>query len=153
MCGTHDVRTQDLKNSQRTMLRRNRGWRMPACASPLTSRDSRIYAPSKDRRREVNARIYEPSRERTFAALLDEKTGNASTTNGEESKGEKRTWLKEKRRRKRRIEIQVALDHLRNLLTPLAPRGSLFFARYTPFLAVDSRIALSTDSTIQFHDP
>lgn len=71
----------------------------PTCASPLTSRDSRIYAPSKDRRREVNARIYEPSRERTFAALLDGKTGNASH---DERRGVKRRErgreMKEERR-------------------------------------------------------
>lgn len=131
---------------------------MPACASPLTSRDSRIYAPSKDRRREVNARIYEPSRERTFAALLDVKeySGNANhDENGEESKGEEEDEKEreEKGRRRRRIEDIGSFGPPVKFTNPTRARGSLFFARYTPFLAVDSRIVLSADSTIQFHDP
>lgn len=109
---------------------------MPACASPLTSRDSRIYAPSKDRRREVNARIYEPSRERTFAALLDGKEYSENAKHDKRRRVERREkertrGKKEKRRRMEDSSGQVALDHLQNLPTPLAP-GAVYFSHDIP---------------------
>lgn len=84
------------------MLRRNRDWRMPMCASPLTSRDSHIYAPSKERTSEVNARIYEPSGKRTFAALLDGKTEIGSPG----------TWTTMKEEKEKERGLQVAFAHL-----------------------------------------
>lgn len=111
------------------MLWRNRGWRMPACALPLMSRDSRIYAPSKDRRREVNARIYEPSRERTFAALLNGK--EYSRNHGKLRRTEKNRKERKRMRRKekrRRIEDTGSSGPPAKFTDPTRVRGTVYFS-------------------------
>lgn len=55
--------------------------------------------------------------------------------------------------RGRRASGQVAFGHLQNLLTPLARQKQFIFRTiYSVPRTVDSQIALSADSTIQFHD-
>lgn len=83
------------------------------------------------------------SGEDTLAALLDGKTEIGEMEHDERRRIERRE----------RERIQVAFAHLRNLLTPLAAEAVYFSHDALRSSRLTAGIALSADSTIQFHDP
>lgn len=90
------------------------------CA-PHLWRVSHIYAPSKDRTSEVNTRIYEPSGDRHSRHSSTERPRSAALERGDHSEEE------EEEEKERGLQ-QVALAHLRNLLTPFAREGGVYFS-------------------------